>query len=144
MVKYNYLGILIISVTVVSIIAQSEMSENYTIMIATDKFLGNYLVNQSDFALYYFQNDSKTIGASTCVGECAKLWPPFHAVKLLLPENLREIDLGEIIRSNGSKQTTFKGWPLYLYSKDRPGIASGEGVKGLWHLATLEDQPQMI
>ena len=112
---------------------------------AQDKFLGNYLVNQSNFTLYYYQNDSKTVGSSTCYDDCAAKWPPFYAAELTLPEDLRLIDFGEITRTDGSKQTTFKGWPLYLYSKDNePEDTAGEGVEGLWHVIDPTNQPQMI
>ena len=119
-------------------------SDNYTVKIAHEKFLGNYLVNQSGFTLYYFQNDSKTSGTNACYNECAILWPPFHVSRLFLPDDLKLIDFGEITRKDGSKQTTFKSWPLYLYSRDsEPGDALGKG-KEFWHIVIPEDQPQMI
>jgi predicted lipoprotein with Yx(FWY)xxD motif len=115
------------------------------VKVAKDKFIGNYLVNGSGFTIYYYQNDSKTIDSSTCYDNCSVEWPPFYAAELNLPENLRRIDFAEITRTDGSKQTTFKGWPLYLYSKDdEPEEARGKGVDGVWHVIDPDNQPQMI
>lgn len=137
--------ILFLVLAALSALALAAESNSYTVKIAQDKFLGSYLVNQSNFTLYYYQNDSKTLAASTCYDECAALWPPFYAAELSIPDNLREIDFGEITRTDGSKQTTFKGWPLYLYSKDNePEDTNGEGVDGLWHVIDPDNQPQMI
>lgn len=113
--------------------------------IAQDKFLGNYLVNQSNFTLYYYQNDSQTLEGSTCYDECAEQWSPFYTPELILPEELRRIDFAEITRTDSSKQTTYKGWPLYLYSKDNePEDTFGEDVDGLWHVIDPGNQPQKI
>jgi len=47
---------------------------------------------------------------------------------------------GTITRSDGSKQATFNGHPLYTYKGDsKPGEASGNGLNingGLWHEVT--------
>lgn len=120
-------------------------AEGYTVKTTYSKFLGTYLVNQSGFTLYYFQNDSKAIDNSTCYGDCAKLWPPFYASDILVPDDLSEIDFGVIARADGSKQTTFKGWPLYLYSRDRyPEDTNGKGVNDFWHIIIPADQSQKI
>lgn len=119
---------------------------NYSINLSTDKFLGSYLVNQSGFSLYYFSGDKDANGESTCYGECAVNWPPFYARTMILPESLRSADFFTIVRSDGSNQTTFRGWPLYLYARDREaGDAYGEGRDdGLWHVVRPEDQPQLF
>jgi predicted lipoprotein with Yx(FWY)xxD motif len=139
--------ILLFALAVLSALALAAESDSFTVKVAQDKFLGNYLVNQSGFTLYYYQNDSKTIGTgtSTCYDNCSVLWPPFYAAELTLPENLRSIDFGEITRTDGLKQTTFMGWPLYLYSKDNePEETQGQGVDGIWHVIDPDNQPQMI
>lgn len=41
-----------------------------------------------------------------------------------------------ITREDGSKQSAYKGKPLYYWAKDtKPGDVSGDGVKGVWHTA---------
>ena len=134
-----FLALALISVSTLA------LAEDYTINTTSNKFFGTYLVNQSGFTLYYYQNDSTELDNSTCYGECAALWHPFYASDISLPDNLNNIDFGVITRGDGSKQTTFKGWPLYLYSKDKfPGNTNGKDVGGGWHLVFPADQPQKI
>lgn len=145
MAKFRSPLIFFFVLAVLSALALAAESDSYAVKVSQDKFLGNYLVNQSGFTLYYYQNDSKTIGTSTCYDNCSVLWPPFYTAELTLPENLRSIDFGEISRTDGLKQTTFKGWPLYLYSEDNePEETQGEGVDGVWHVIDPDNQPQMI
>lgn len=143
--KFSRPLILFLVLAALSTLALAAESDSYTVKIAQDKFLGNYLVNQSNFTIYYYQNDSKALESSTCYDDCAVQWQPFYAAQLILPEELNRIDFGEITRTDGSKQTTFKGWPLYLYSKDNePDEITGEGEEGLWHVVDPTNQPQMI
>src|SRR5690606_20198447 len=113
--------------------------------ISANKFLGSYLVNETGFALYYYQNDSSVHGMSTCNGDCAKLWPPFYVENLTVPESLNLFNFATIERADGSKQTTFKNWPLYLYSGDgSAGDVRGNGLDDLWHVVNPVDQPELI
>lgn len=145
MTRFSRPLILFLVLAALSTLAIAVESESYTVKVAQDKFLGSYLVNQSDFTIYYYKNDTKVIDNSTCYDDCAALWPPFYAAELSLPDNLNEIDFGEITRADGIKQTTFKGWPLYLYSKDNePDDTEGQGVDGVWHVVDPTNQPQMI
>src|SRR5712664_4280219 len=46
-------------------------------------------------------------------------------------------------RSDSSKQTTFRGWPLYFFVGDaKAGDVKGEGVGDVWFV--LRDQPYSI
>jgi predicted lipoprotein with Yx(FWY)xxD motif len=39
------------------------------------------------------------------------------------------------MREDGEKQTSYKGWPLYYFFKDKkPGDVSGEGVNSVWYV----------
>ena len=45
-------------------------------------------------------------------------------------------DYSIVTRDDGSRQWAYKGKPLYFWSKDaKPGDNSGDGVKGVWHIA---------
>jgi len=136
---------LMLCVSILSMIALAE-DENYSVNISVNKFLGSYLVNETGFALYYYQNDSSVQGMSTCDGDCAKMWPPFYVKNLTLPQSLNPLNFGTIERADGSKQTTFKDWPLYLYSKDSsPGDVRGNGLgDDQWHVVVPENQPRLI
>jgi predicted lipoprotein with Yx(FWY)xxD motif len=129
---------------ILSIPALAESS--YSVNVTADKFLGNYLVNQSGFTLYYFSGDSNAGGASTCYDDCASKWPPFYAQISNLPDSLRSADFASITRTDGSMQTTYKGWPLYFYSLDKePGDRSGNGREdNLWHIIDPQDLPQLF
>ena len=41
--------------------------------------------------------------------------------------------IGSIVRSDGTKQVTYNGWPLYTYVPDKqPGDTLGEGIGNVW------------
>ena len=145
MSKSHRLMLVLIALSILSISALAE--SNYTVNLTTDKFLGSYLVNQSGFTLYYFSQDKDAAGGSACYDDCAALWTAFYAGDdLSLPESLRSSDFASIMRTDGSKQTTYRGWPLYLYSEDHAeGDINGQGEQdGLWNIISPDDVPQMI
>lgn len=95
----------------------------------TDK--GEALVDASGKALYTYDKDAE--GKSNCNDKCAQNWPPL-AVKADAKE---EGDWTIIKRDDGTSQWAYKGKPLYTWVKDeKPGVAGGDGVGGVWHLAT--------
>jgi predicted lipoprotein with Yx(FWY)xxD motif len=109
----------------------------YTVMIATDPALGNYLVDGEGNSLYYFAKDS--VGASACNGDCIKNWPAFSVSSLVLPSGLNASDFGTIVRSDGSIQVTYKGYPLYYWKKDGSrGDVTGQGVGKVWYVVEPE------
>ena len=86
--------------------------------------------NPKGHTLYTFDKD--TDGVSNCNGGCAKKWPPVKAkVKGMMAGDYTVIE-----RKDGSLQWAYKGHPLYTWFKDtRAGQTSGDGVKGVWHVA---------
>jgi predicted lipoprotein with Yx(FWY)xxD motif len=145
MSKSHSLVLLLIALSILSISALAE--SNYSVNLTADKFLGSYLVNQSGFTLYYFTQDRDAAGGSACYDDCAALWLAFYAGDdLSLPESLRSSDFARTVRTDGSKQTTYRGWPLYLYSEDAAeGDTNGQGEQdGLWNIINPDDVPQMI
>ncbi len=107
---------------------------NYTVNIAYNEKVGFYLVDSRGRTLYFFAKDYD--GKSHCYGECAQKWPVFYAENLVLPLGLNPDDFGVITRDDGTKQLTYKGWPLYYFFKDtKPGDINGDGVKGVWFVA---------
>jgi len=144
MSRSQMLVFLFLAVSILSISALAE--SNYTVNVTANKFLGDYLVNESGFALYYFTDDGSGNGASTCFDDCASKWPPFYAETITVPDSLRPVDFATITRTDGSKQTTFKGWPLYLSSRDEAaGDVFGNGREdNRWHVIDPQDQPQLF
>lgn len=89
--------------------------------------LGTYLVGPSGRALYLWLGDS--MGKSNCSGACAKAWPPLTTTgKPGASGGVMSADLRTITRSDGTKQVTFKGHPLYYFAGDSgPGTSNGQG-----------------
>ncbi len=106
---------------------------HYTVMIGTKKDVGNYLVDGSGNALYYFAKDS--VGQSACTGNCIQNWPVFAPDKLVVPSALAAADFSTIDRPDGTKQLAYKGYPLYYYAKDKMrGDLVGQGVGNNWYV----------
>lgn len=78
--------------------------------------------------VYMFEGDSA--GKSSCNGACAQAWPPVTTSGRTSVSGLASsADLGTISRSDGSKQVTYKGHPLYLFIRDKDaGDVYGQGV----------------
>jgi predicted lipoprotein with Yx(FWY)xxD motif len=93
----------------------------------------NLLTNASGLTLYTFAPD--TPGKSACYGDCAAYWPPVTGTPSAGPGVTGT--LGTINRTDGTRQATYDGHPLYTYIGDHaPGSASGNNVNlngGLWH-----------
>lgn len=105
----------------------------YTIGLGTDAKFGNYLVDSKGITLYYFDKDP--IGTSVCTGNCLANWPVFHADGIQAPKGVNPSDFGEITREDGTKQTTFKGYPLYYFVKDaKRGDLNGQAVNYVWYV----------
>ena len=89
--------------------------------------LGKIIVNGSGRTLYLFEKDKR--GKSACSGACASYWPPLitHG-KPMAAGGAKRALLGTIKRSNGSRQVTYAGHPVYTYLLDtRRGQTKGEG-----------------
>jgi predicted lipoprotein with Yx(FWY)xxD motif len=66
---------------------------------------------------------------SECSGACAAAWPPVPATGALTTAGgAKAGDLGTITRSDGAKQVTYDGHPLYYFVGDSaPGQTAGQG-----------------
>jgi predicted lipoprotein with Yx(FWY)xxD motif len=88
---------------------------------------GTYLAGASGRALYLWVADSN--GKSNCSGSCAKAWPPLLTKSApVAAQGVQASDLGTTTRSDGTKQVTYKGHPLYYFVEDSSsGMTHGEG-----------------
>lgn len=101
-------------------------------LTANSKF-GNILTDNNGRSLYFFALDAN--GSSSCTGGCALVWKPLNLETPTLSTSLLATDFATVTRDDGSKQTTYKGWPLYYYSKDTNiGDALGDGVGTTWFI----------
>jgi predicted lipoprotein with Yx(FWY)xxD motif len=88
---------------------------------------GAFLTNESGRAVYLWAKDGMNM--SDCSGACAAAWPPVPATgKLTVAGGAKASDLGTITRSDGTKQATYDGHPLYYFVGDSgPGQTNGQG-----------------
>jgi predicted lipoprotein with Yx(FWY)xxD motif len=91
--------------------------------------LGRIIVDSNGRTLYLFEKDKN--GRSACSGACAAYWPPLlsHG-KPIARSGLKQLLLGTARRTNGAKQVTYAGHPLYRYAGDtNPGDTTGQGLQ---------------
>ena len=127
---------------------------------ATNSMTQTYLTGKDDMALYTFDKDD--INNSVCygtpdtmpLGSCEARWPVFYSADLTnLPKGTVASDFGTIDRNItkalkdadgkplATKQTTYKGQPLYYWFQDaKTGDTTGDWVGGVWHLIELSAQ----
>ena len=95
------------------------------------------VTNSRGHTLYWFVPDTST--TSKCTGSCATYWPPVKGPATAGAGVTGT--LGTITRSDGTKQATYDGHPLYTYVGDTaPGQAKGNGLNlsgGLWYEMTV-------
>lgn len=108
--------------------ATSSSSSGAAITVSTKHSkLGTVLAGKKQLTLYLFEADKN--GQSACSGACAHVWAPVTGTAKVGGKAV-STDLGTITRSDGTKQVTYKGHPLYYFAKDKDsGDAYGEGVK---------------
>jgi predicted lipoprotein with Yx(FWY)xxD motif/plastocyanin len=112
-------------------------SPSYTVSTSSKTSIGNYLVDANGMTLYYFAKD--IFGASNASGTILQTWPVFYSQNIVIPSNLTASDFATITRADGSKQTTYYGWPLYRYAGDQAaGDIKGDGVGGVWFLVKVD------
>ena len=98
-----------------------------TVISSASSSAGPVLINGSGRAVYVWAKDTKDMSA--CTGACASAWPPVQATgKVTAALSAVSSDLGTITRSDGTKQVTYDGHPLYYFSGDSgAGQANGQG-----------------
>ena len=99
--------------------------------------LGKILVDSKGRTLYLFQGDKGT--KSACSGACAAAWPPLPAKgKPTAGSGIKASLIGTTKRSDGTKQVTYNGHPLYLFKGDMAaGQTNGQGSAAfgaLWYV----------
>ncbi|AVZ77818.1 hypothetical protein SLUN_34985 [Streptomyces lunaelactis] len=100
------------------------------------KELGKVVTDSAGFTLYRFDKDTASPPKSNCEGECAKAWPVVSAGGASAAPGTDASLIGEVTRTDGTKQLTIGGWPMYRFAKDaKPGDAKGQGVGGTWFAA---------
>jgi predicted lipoprotein with Yx(FWY)xxD motif len=115
-----------------------------TAVSAQSTSLGPILVDGRGRTVYVFANDKSNV--STCDGVCAADWPPVPAPSPLSasPPGVQAA-LGTATRSDGTRQLTVAGHPLYTFSGDSAaGQTKGQGITlngGLWTVVSPAGAP---
>ncbi len=92
-------------------------------VLAADMFQG---FAPTPVIVYSYSKDTKN--HSVCTGRCALVWMPVLTTSAPQASGLSLSSLGEIRRSDGTKQLTFDGKPLYFYSGEVPQLNPATGM----------------
>jgi predicted lipoprotein with Yx(FWY)xxD motif len=104
---------------------------------------GKILADGRGRALYLFTRDGDK---SRCNGDCADAWPPFLTKGApRAGDRVKQKLLGTVKRSDGKKQVTYNGHPLYYYvGDDEPGEVLCQAVLeygGYWYVVKRSGEP---
>lgn len=104
---------------------------------AMDAGADKIITATSGMTFYTFDKDTANSAQSTCYGGCAEEWPPASAA------DASGQGFGSITRTDGSRQLTYQGRPLYYFAGDsKPGDRNGDGLGGIWHVVPAGGQPR--
>jgi predicted lipoprotein with Yx(FWY)xxD motif/nitrite reductase/ring-hydroxylating ferredoxin subunit len=128
--------------TITQQIIQQDTASAMKVQAATDKVLGRILTDGRGRTLYIYTKDND--GGSSCLGECAKNWPPATSSGNPVAGDGIRGRLNVINRSDGILQVTYGDMPLYYFIQDKTaGDAKGQGVNGVWYAVNPETGPIM-
>lgn len=120
------------------------------VLITVDDVHGEIITDGDGVSLYFFTRDAD--GTNHCTGGCENFWPIFYEADIRLEESsaLDANDFGVITLSDGTtKQTTYKGWPVYYFAPagdqavEAAGEVGGDDFNKVWYVAK-EDYGMMI
>ena len=109
-------------------VASSGSSARPAAVASGSSALGRLIVDGRGHTLYLFEKDRH--GMSACSGVCLAYWPPLLTSRMATAtKGAKPSLLGSIRRADGTRQVTYAGHPLYLFSGDtRRGQTNGEGL----------------
>lgn len=131
------IGVVLMVSTVVSTTSAASATPSATIVRVVRTSSGPVLGTGSGRTLYVYVDDLLTRAPSACTGDCAHDWVPMPAGRRITVRSGVSGRVGTVVRSDGERQLTMDGRPLYLFSGDRrPGDIRGNGVGNLWWAMT--------
>jgi predicted lipoprotein with Yx(FWY)xxD motif/uncharacterized cupredoxin-like copper-binding protein len=111
-----------------------------TVFVRQDPTAGTILTDPAGRTLYLFTKDT-TENQSVCEGDCLTNWPAFTADEPLSLPGKVDGELSTFDRSDGSKQVSYNGIPLYYFAGDSgPGDVNGQGKGGVWFVVAPGQQ----
>jgi predicted lipoprotein with Yx(FWY)xxD motif len=98
--------------------------------------VGQVLTTDGGLVVYRFDDDTAEPSKSKCDENCADLRKPLIVNLAVKTDGLEAKTVGAVTRTDGERQATVNGQPLYTYAKDTAGSAKGQAVDGKWFAAT--------
>ncbi len=113
-------------------------------IVAKQSAFGRVLFDANSQVVYVFENDRRN--RSNCTSEaCVEAWPPvLTRQQPTAGEGVNSRLLGTIRRSDGTRQVTYNGRPVYFYEHEGPGEIKCHNVDlhgGLWWVVTPRGAP---
>ena len=110
--------------------SSASASPGGTVITTAKSTAGTVLASGTGRAIYLWAKDTGTM--SNCNGACASAWPPVTTTaNATAAGSAKASDIGTITRSDGTKQVTYDGHPLYYFAGDSgAGQANGQGSDG--------------
>ena len=110
-----------------------------TVLHVQKSAVGWVLAVANGQVVYAYDKDPKG-GTPACTGSCAQIWLPVtgsHPIASPADKGLGT--LGTVAISNGAKQITYNGSPLYTYKGAKALATKGNGVGGVWHVIKMSE-----
>lgn len=122
--------------------AQARKPTGAKLKLVQSEF-GRAVMNGKGRVLYLFTKE--TTREPQCYGECAVAWPPFLTKgKPVAGKGLNQKLAGTTLRTDGKRQVTYGGHPLYYYEHDSPGVILCQDVfefGGDWLIVNRRGNP---
>ena len=116
--------------------SSEAMAKGSKLRVENNAEYGKILVNGKGKALYLFTKEKRPV--ADCYGDCAVAWPPYLTRgKPIAGKGLEKKKIGTTLRTDGTRQVTYRGHPLYFYEHDTPKLILCQDVfefGGLWLL----------
>jgi predicted lipoprotein with Yx(FWY)xxD motif len=109
-----------------------------TVLHVQKSAIGWVLAAANGQVVYAYDKDPKG-GTPACTGSCTQIWVPVTGNPVVSPADKGLGTLGTVATSNGAKQVTYNGSPLYTYKNAKPLLTNGNGVGGVWHVIKMSE-----
>jgi predicted lipoprotein with Yx(FWY)xxD motif len=122
-------GLALLATAVLS--SSAGAASTTTITVTQNKTWGPTLTLKGGDTLYRLTKDSTD--KSVCTGKCATVWiPVVLAAGQKSPVGVGVGHLGSFARSNGQRQVTYEGIPLYTFTGDKKAGDVTGNIKDTW------------
>ena len=111
----------------------AAMATTSMLMAKKTSDMGTIVTDAKGWTLYRYDKDQASM--SMCTDDCTKTWMPVMAEQSSVQGmGVDTAKIGTLTRSDGMKQLTLAGWPLYKYMGDtKAGDMNGQGKGDAWY-----------